>query len=274
MATYIVGDLQGCLDELLCLLKEVAFDPQKDELWLTGDLVARGPKSLECLRYIKRLGASATTVLGNHDLHLLAVAKGKVKHKKRDHLDALLNAHDSEALLHWLAQQPLLAIHPVHQFIMVHAGISPQWSQKKAIHYAQEVEALLQSERLDWLLENMYGNTPSHWNKSLQGIDRYRMIINVFTRMRFCFPDGALEFACKNSPKQNDDPNLHPWFEIKGPHLKGAPLIFGHWAALMGKVNKDNLYALDTGCVWGNSMTLLRWEDKAVFSMPCPVYST
>jgi len=274
MATYIVGDIQGCLDELQSLLQTVAFDPSKDELWLTGDLVARGPKSLETLRFVKSLGSSATTVLGNHDLHLLAVAHGFAKHKKRDGLDPLFAAYDREDLLTWLAQQPLLAIHPKHQFIMVHAGISPQWNQNKAIQLAQEVESIIQSERLPWLLEHMYGNAPSHWDRSLKGIDRYRLIINIFTRMRYCFPDGSLEFACKKPPKQNVDPNIKPWFEIKGSHLKGASVVFGHWAALLGKTKKDNLFALDTGCVWGNCMTLLRWEDKAIFSHACPVYSS
>lgn len=273
MATYIVGDIQGCFDELKQLLKQVKFNPKQDQLWLTGDLVARGPKSLETLRYVKSLGSSATTVLGNHDLHLLAVAQGYAKHKKRDGLNPLFAVSDCDELLAWLAQQPLLAIHPEHQFIMVHAGISPQWSQNRAIKLAKEVEQVIQSEQLPWLLQHMYGNEPSHWCKKLQGIDRYRLIINVFTRMRYCYPDGALEFACKKSPKQNQDSNLQPWFKLKGAHLEGAPIVFGHWAALLGKTGSKNVHALDTGCVWGNSMTMLRWEDKKLFSCGCPAYS-
>ncbi|MDF4917275.1 bis(5'-nucleosyl)-tetraphosphatase (symmetrical) ApaH, partial [Vibrio parahaemolyticus] len=198
MATYIVGDIQGCFDELQRLLEKVSFSAKKDQLWLAGDLVARGPKSLETLRFVKSLGASAIVVLGNHDLHLLAVAHGIKKVKDKDRTAPIFAVPDKEELLTWLAQQPLLAEHD--EFVMCHAGISPQWNLKTARKCAREVERIIQSEKLPWLLKNMYSNQPDSWDDSLQGLDRYRYIINAFTRMRFCFPDGRLDMDCKLPP--------------------------------------------------------------------------
>ena len=272
MATYLVGDIQGCLDDLLILLEQVHFNPNQDQLWLTGDLVARGPKSLETLRFVKELGQAAITVLGNHDLHLLAVSQGIAKVKAKDKTAPIFEAPDSQELIHWLRHQPLLAKHPQHNFIMSHAGISPQWNTAVAQECAQEVEAILQSDDWVWLLENMYSNMPDQWHPSLQGIERYRYIINAFTRMRFCFPDGRLDMACKLPFEQVDPNELMPWFQLNNrQHIK-EKIIFGHWAALMGHQD-TNVIGLDTGCVWGNCMTLLRWEDKQMFSTPCPVYS-
>lgn len=274
MATYLVGDIQGCFDDLQRLLEQVEFSPKRDELWLTGDLVARGPKSLETLRFVKALGGAAQTILGNHDLHLLAVAEGISKQKRRDKLDAIFSSPDADELLHWLRYQPLLARHPRFDLVMVHAGISPQWSVKKAEVLAKEVEGWLHDDRrYHELLTHMYGNQPDRWSDDLQGIERCRFIINCLTRMRYCFDDGALDFAHKTPPAENCEPTLKPWFERKGKHLKSkTKVVFGHWAALMGQSSHKNAIGLDTGCVWGNSLTMLRWDDQALFSTPCPVH--
>lgn len=277
MACYIVGDIQGCCDELQQLLQLADFDPQVDELWLTGDLVARGPKSLQTLRFVKSLGSSAKMVLGNHDLHLLAISQGIHKNKEKDKLSPILNAPDCEELLTWLRLQPLLLRHPEFNFIMVHAGISPQWHIKQAELLAKEVESVLHSKHFKSLLTNMYGNTPCHWSEELQGSERLRFIINVLTRMRYCFNDGSLEFASKLAPHQESNKQLKPWFEIERFEIGGVEsneILFGHWAALLGKVSKKGIYGLDTGCVWGNSLTMLRWQDKKLFTLPCPVHSS
>lgn len=273
MAIYCVGDVQGCLDELLALLALARFDERHDELWLTGDLVARGPKSLETLRFVKGLGNQATTVLGNHDLHLLATAAGHAQPKKKDKLDALFAAPDKDELLEWLRQRPLLAEHPREPLMMCHAGLSPQWDLACAREAAREVEALLQSDHADWLLSHMYGNEPALWDDRLAGLPRWRYIINCYTRMRFCHPDGRLDYRAKGSPTQ-PPAGLRPWFELR-PRAENEPtLLFGHWAALMGNCKVPEIYALDTGCVWGNSLTLLRYEDRAIFSLGCPAYAS
>ncbi|MGF1700685.1 bis(5'-nucleosyl)-tetraphosphatase (symmetrical) ApaH [Photobacterium makurazakiensis] len=271
MSTYLVGDIQGCFDDLCELLDQANFNSQQDELWLAGDLVARGPKSLETLRFVKGLGHQATTVLGNHDLHLLAVANGIAKSKPKDKTQAILDAPDRDELLDWLRHQPLLAEHPTHQLVMSHAGISPQWDLETAHQQAREVEQLLQGEDYLWLLKNMYGNGPDQWSSALQGIERYRYTINTFTRMRFCYPDGQLDMGCKLSPEQAASSELRPWFALPRQPIN-KKIIFGHWAALMG-YEDEQVIGLDTGCVWGNSMTLLRWEDGARFERACPVHA-
>lgn len=263
MATYIVGDIQGCFDELQLLLETVSFTPQKDTLWLAGDLVARGPKSLETLRFVRGLGDSAKVVLGNHDLHLLAVALGIHKIKSKDKTAPILEAEDRDELLHWLREQPLLAEHP--EFVMCHAGISPQWTLEQARQCASEVEACLQSEDWPWLIENMYDNQPDFWHSELTGIERYRYIINAFTRMRFCFPDGRLDMGCKLPPQEVKDNEYIPWFALEQRVLLEKSVLFGHWAALEG-YDDANVIGLDTGCVWGGSLTMLRWEDKTFFT--------
>ncbi|CAM2963134.1 bis(5'-nucleosyl)-tetraphosphatase (symmetrical) ApaH [Vibrio mytili] len=263
MATYIVGDIQGCFDELQRLLEQVSFSPEHDQLWLAGDLVARGPKSLETLRFVKSLGNSAKVVLGNHDLHLLAVAHGIKKLKDKDKTAAIFSAPDRDELLNWLSQQPLLAEHD--EFVMCHAGVSPQWDLATARQCAREVESLLESDDLPWLLHNMYSNTPDYWDDSLQGLDRYRYIINAFTRMRFCFSDGRLDMDCKLPPSQLSGNELLPWFDLPQRVALGKTVLFGHWAALQG-YSGEQVIGLDTGCVWGGSLTMIRWEDKQVFS--------
>ena len=262
MATYIVGDIQGCLDELKQLLATVRFDPNHDQLWIAGDLVARGPKSLETLRFIKQLGDSAIVVLGNHDLHLLAVALGIHRVKDKDKTAAIFSAPDKDELLTWLRHQPLLAEHD--EFVMCHAGISPQWDLTTARAANSEIESLLQSNEWPWLIEHMYADLPDSWHDDLQGIERYRYIINAFTRMRFCFPDGRLDMACKQPPSSIDHSQLVPWFNLASRKRLDKTVLFGHWAALEGHTGEHEI-GLDTGCVWGGDLTMLRWEDKQFF---------
>lgn len=269
MATYIVGDIQGCYDELTQLLASANFNQKVDELWVAGDLVARGPKSLQTLRFLKKMNAKV--ILGNHDLHLLSTAIGTHSPKAKDKISPILDADDSEELLTWLRHQSLLLEHPEHKFIMVHAGILPAWSICQAKALAQEVEAVLHSDTATHLLKNMYGNSPTKWDETLSGMTRLRYIINVFTRMRYCTLDGQLEFDNKLAPEKTDRNLLRPWFEIT-PRDHQQPILFGHWAALLGKTNQPDLYALDTGCVWGNSLSMLRWQDKKLFSLSCPTY--
>lgn len=285
MANYIIGDLQGCLAELDTLLNEVAFRPSRDQLWLTGDLVARGPDSLGCLRRVIALGNAATTVLGNHDLHLLAVANGIAQPKAADKIMPILQAADSADLLYWLRQQPLLAEYqpaadkrtenkPTAQasaFVMTHAGIPPQWSIEQARIAARSAEAELRSPDYQERLAQMYGNLPNFWQADFTAVEQLRFTINAFTRMRFCHPDGSLDFGYK-AGLSDASGELTPWFTLRQDR-QDPPLIFGHWAALEGECQVQDIYALDTGCVWGGSMTLLCWETGERISTPCPVYA-
>lgn len=264
MALYLVGDIQGCFDELQLLLEQVQFDPAQDQLWLAGDLVARGPKSLETLRFVKSLGNSANFVLGNHDLHLLAVHAGIKKSKAKDLLADLINAPDFNGLMHWLAQHPLLLELPDKSAFMSHAGISPQWTLDEAKVQARLAQQKISSpERKKWL-NIMYGEKPNQWHLAESDEDKFRYTINSLTRMRFVYEDGSLDFNCKDS-LDSAPKNLQPWFELS-PTLEQTKWVFGHWAALMGKHNHKQLFALDTGCVWGNYLTLLRWDDKKLFT--------
>jgi bis(5'-nucleosyl)-tetraphosphatase (symmetrical) len=262
VADYIVGDIQGCFDELQQLLQQAAFNPEHDTLWLAGDLVARGPKSLETLRFVKSLGRAARVVLGNHDLHLLAVALGVHPEKKKDKTIPIFAAPDRNELLHWLRHQPLLAEHD--EFVMCHAGVSPQWDLDTARAASGEIEELLAGDNWQELIEQMYANTPDSWSNSLAGIERYRYIINAYTRMRFVHPDGRLDMLCKLPPKEMDSTELIPWFKLPGRIALEKTVLFGHWAALMGS-ECNNTIGLDTGCVWGGHLTMLRWQDKKYF---------
>lgn len=265
MATYIVGDIQGCFDELQQLLNQVQFDPQNDTLWLAGDLVARGPKSLETLRFVRSLGNAAQCILGNHDLHLLAVHLGLFASKPKDKTANIFSAPDRNELMDWLRQQPLLAEHP--EFVMCHAGISPQWDLPTARQAAKNIEQCLQSDNWQWLIENMYSNQPTQWSESLEGIELYRYSINAFTRMRFCLRDGTLDLECKLPPEQAHSSGLLPWFLVPNRISLEKTVIFGHWAALMGCNDlQANVIGLDTGCVWGEYLSMLRWEDKQLFT--------
>lgn len=265
MSTYLIGDVHGCYDELIALLQQVEFMPGKDTLWLTGDLVARGPGSLEVLRYVRQLGNAVRIVLGNHDLHLLAIYAGISRNKPKDRVTALLEAPDADELLNWLRRQPLLQIDTEKKLIMAHAGITPQWDLQTAINCARDVEVMLSSDSYPLFLDAMYGDMPNNWSDELKGLARLRFITNALTRMRYCFPNSQLDMYCKDTPPNAPAP-LKPWFAIPGPVSQEYGIAFGHWASLEGKGTPEGIYALDTGCCWGGVLTCLRWEDKAVFT--------
>ena len=266
MATYAVGDIQGCYDELMQLLEMVQFS-KKDTLWVAGDLVNRGPKSLETLRYLKSLGERAVIVLGNHDLHLLAVYYGSVERKRSDTLDQLLDAPDAPELMDWLRKQKLAVYDAKFACFMSHAGLPPTWSLKQALKRSAEVEAIISSHLAQDYFDNMYGNLPNAWEKGLMGWDRLRLITNYLTRMRFCDASGKLDFKAKGG--LDSQPNgFLPWFRHPRKETK-INVLFGHWAALEGKTDTSNVFALDTGCVWGNALTAMRLEDQQIFSCKC-----
>jgi bis(5'-nucleosyl)-tetraphosphatase (symmetrical) len=280
MAIYLVGDVQGCFQELTTLLKTVAFDKKQDVLYLAGDLVARGPSSLATLRYVKSLGDSAKVVLGNHDLNLLAVHAGIKKAKRSDKLATLLASDDIDELMNWLSAQPLLQKIPntnlpinksVNRSInesyayMSHAGISPQWSLSDAIEQSAFVESKLSSKNRNKWLALMYGEHPNDWQQAKTDIEKFRYSVNALTRMRYCFTDGTLEFNQKDAPEKLKITGIVPWYALSTT-INDTSWVFGHWAALMGKSSHKNIYPLDTGCVWGNQLTMLRWHDKKYFT--------
>ncbi len=259
MGTYVMGDIQGCYDAFRRLLDKAAFDPDHDRLWLAGDLVNRGPDNLNTLRFIKNLGARALTVLGNHDLHLLGVDAQARKPGKKDTLRDILKAPDRDELLDWLRQQPLL--HREGPYVLSHAGIPHIWSVAEAADYAAEVAARLRQPDYRAFLQNMYGNEPARWDPNLSGHDRLRVIVNYCTRMRFVAPDGSLDFAAKTSSNQAP-PGMLPWYDYpRADADRYTVFLFGHWAALEGRTNKPHFIALDTGCVWGGKLTMLRLDD-------------
>ncbi|MFW6344968.1 MAG: symmetrical bis(5'-nucleosyl)-tetraphosphatase [Halomonas sp.] len=268
MTTYAIGDLQGCHAEFVELLETLDFNPGRDRLWLAGDLVNRGPASLACLREVMALGAAATTVLGNHDLHLLAVARGGARLNRKDTLDDILAAPDREVLLDWLQSRPLLVQERRdQQVVMTHAGLLPQWSVTQAAGLAGELEALLGGEGAGAFLERMYGNVPACWRDDLDGLDRLRAIVNVFTRMRFIDAAGCLDFAAKEG-LDSAPAGFAPWFQY--PRGDDPWLLFGHWAALQGETPQRRVRAeaLDTGCVWGHRLTALNLESGQRVSVP------
>lgn len=267
MSTYAIGDVQGCYAELIQLLMEIQFDPDLDTLWFTGDLVNRGPRSLEVLRFIKKLGNKHKVILGNHDLHLLAVAYGVKNKHVSDTLDAILEASDRDELLDWLRHRELLHYDKTLECVMTHAGIAPIWSLQKARELAQEVETALRDSPM-FLLKNIYGNEPSRWDDQLSGTERLRCITNYLTRMRFCYADGQLDLAYKGQIAGKPD-HLIPWFAVPDRVNINAKIIFGHWAALGGKTDIPRIYAVDTGCVWGNCLTAMRLEDEKRFTIQC-----
>ncbi|HJW02492.1 MAG TPA: symmetrical bis(5'-nucleosyl)-tetraphosphatase [Azospira sp.] len=265
MAIYAIGDIQGCYDSFRRLLDLCRFDPAVDRLWLVGDLVNRGPRSLETLRFVRSLGEAATTVLGNHDLYLIMVAEGFGKRGKDDTLGAILAAPDRDELIGWLRCQPLM--HLEQGFAMVHAGLLPQWKAKKARKLAAEVETALQGKNYRELLANMWGSEPAAWDDDLAGWGRLRVIINAMTRMRFCSPAGVMEFRTKgevsNAPK-----GYLPWFDVPGRKSADTVLVTGHWSALGLKVT-PNLLSLDSGCLWGGHLTAMRLPEREVFQVDC-----
>ena len=272
MAVYAIGDVQGCYDELKALLELIRFDPAKDTLWFTGDLVNRGPASLQALRAVRDLGDSAVTVLGNHDLHLLAVAEGSAPFHKSDTLDEILNAPDREELLAWLRQQPLMHHDAALNYTLVHAGLPPQWGLAEAQACASEVEAVLRGDDYRVFFQHMYGNQPDVWRDDLTGWDRLRFITNSFTRLRYCNADGRFNFRAKGEPGTQPKGDM-PWFEVPGRKNQALRVVFGHWSTL-GLHRGDNVISLDTGCLWGEQLTAARLGgDGAIFCVECPGYS-
>jgi len=266
MPTYAIGDLQGCQISLLRLLDEIRFDPAADRLWLVGDLVNRGPDSLAVLRFVKSLGNAAISVLGNHDLHLLALAEGFGRVHKGDTLDDILNAPDRDELLAWLRRQKLAWREG--DWLMVHAGVLPDWTPDDVMQRAAEAEAMLQGAHYRDFFAHMYGNAPIAWDDSLQGIERLRVIVNAFTRLRYCSVGGEMEFHHKGAPGTQPAGWL-PWFAVPGRKSVDATIVIGHWSTL-GLINRSDLIALDTGCLWGGRLTAIRLEDRQVFAVQCP----
>ena len=266
MPTYAIGDLQGCHTSLLHLLDEIRFDPEADRLWLVGDLVNRGPASLDVLRTVKKLGDAAISVLGNHDLHLLALAEGFGRAHKGDTLDEVLNAPDRDELLAWLRRQRLAWRDG--EVLMVHAGVLPSWTADDTMERAAEAEAVLRGPHYRDFFAQMYGNAPVAWDDSLEGVERLRVIVNAFTRLRYCSAAGEMEFHHKGAPGTQPAGWL-PWFEIPGRRSAEATVVIGHWSTL-GLINRQDLIALDTGCLWGGRLTAVRLEDRQVFAVQCP----
>jgi len=259
VSTYVVGDIQGCLQPLKRLLRQVDFTPGRDVLWSVGDAVNRGPKCLNTLRFLYRMRDSLVMVLGNHDLHLLAVAAGVRPPNRSDTLDKILQSPDREELLNWLLHRPL--IHHEHGYTMVHAGIPPQWSIKKAMKRAREVEHVLRSPDCLAFLKQMYGNEPNVWSKELIGMPRLRVITNYLTRMRYCTSDGVLDLESKGPSPNLGKQKVSAWFSHPGRKTAGDRILFGHWASIEGHTDSPNAIGLDTGCVWGGALSLLELES-------------
>jgi bis(5'-nucleosyl)-tetraphosphatase (symmetrical) len=265
MAIYAIGDLQGCFFSLQQLLKKIQFNPESDRLWFVGDLVNRGSGSLEVMRWMLAHQSSVVVVLGNHDLHTLVVAEGFVSAHRGDTIQGLLDAPDAPEILSWLRRQPL--IHHEHGYLMVHAGLLPEWTVEQAVGLGEEVSLALRGSNYREFLQRMYGNEPNRWQDDLAGWDRLRVITNAMTRLRVCKPDGEMEFKFKG--ELDHIPNGYlPWFELTQRASLNTPIIFGHWSAL-GLQHKNNVYSLDTGCLWGGSLSAMRLEDKQIFQVPC-----
>jgi len=265
---YAIGDLQGCYDPLQRLLDAIDFDDKQDRLWFAGDLVNRGPQSLEVLRFIKRLPLAPKITLGNHDLHLLAsLFTSRPWKGKDDTIYQVLNAEDGEELGHWLRQQAILLHDDSLSLVMTHAGISPLWDLSQAKALASELENTLKGEFYIAFLENMYGNEPDRWSDDLTGIERLRVITNYFTRMRFCDAEGRLVLSYKGTVDKAPA-GLYPWYAVPGRKAIGEDVIFGHWAALEGQCPVANLFPIDTGCLWGGELTALRLQDRKRFTVP------
>ena len=295
MSTYAIGDLQGCASSFDALLDRIAFDPRIDRLWLVGDLVNRGPDSLGALRRVMAHGDAATVVLGNHDLHLLAVAAGVRRRGRNDTIADVLAAPDAMPLLDWLRHRPLAhrAAIADRDVLMVHAGVLPMWSADDTMGHAAELEAALRADSWRDTLARVFGNQPDRWDEALTGDDRLRVIVNALTRLRFCSEDGRIDFDAKDAPAvaaqaSVPDPlpahasthasvnafppppaGFQPWFDIAGRRTRDALTIFGHWSTL-GVMVRDDVIALDSGCVWGGALTAIRLEDRALFQVPCP----
>ena len=292
MSTYVIGDLQGCAASFDALLERVAFDAGTDRAWLVGDLVNRGPDSLGVLRKVIALGASASVVLGNHDLHLLAASAGVRRRGRGDTLDDVLAAPDADALLDWLRRQPLAHRETIwmndghaRDVLMIHAGVLPSWTADDTMRHADELSRALQAD--DWrdTLASLFGNRPDRWDDALTGADRLRVIVNALTRLRFCSNDGLIDFVVKDAPaaagsgpasggsySQAPRAGFRPWFDCEPRSLGTTLAVFGHWSTL-GLMVRDDVIALDTGCVWGGALTAICLEDGALFHVACPASS-
>ncbi len=257
MAIYAIGDLQGCYDSLQRLLEKIRFDPGEDRLWFAGDLVNRGKQSLQTLRFVRQLGSRAITVLGNHDLHLLAISEGNLRHQSRDgSLDPILNAPDRDELLHWLRHRPLMHYNEKRGYSLIHAGLPPQWDARTAMQRAHELEQVLRGDGFHDYCMQMYGNEPSLWRDDLRGMERLRFITNCFTRLRFCDPRGRLALDEKGAPGSQKSP-YQPWYAVKDRASRHDRILFGHWSTL-GYRQIGNVWALDSGCIWGGQLTALK----------------
>ena len=262
VSCFAIGDVQGCYQPLQRLLAKLRFDPSRDTLWFTGDLVNRGPQSAAVLRLVKSLGNRAITVLGNHDLTLLAVAAGYVKPKRADTFSDVLQASDADDLLHWLRQQPLLHHDAELGFTLVHAGLAPQWDLQQALSCSSELENTLRGPQYQDFLAKMFGQRPRAWRDGLSGIERLRFITNCCTRIRYCQLDGSLEFDHKG-PLGSQPETLQPWFRLPQRRNHDLNIVFGHWAAL-GVMREPGLIALDSGCVWKQQLTAVQLDDPGL----------
>lgn len=263
MATYAIGDIQGCYDALQRLLARIDFDPAADRLWIAGDLVNRGPQSLQVLRFVRDLGDAARVVLGNHDLYLLMVAAGDIRRDKEDTLFQVLEAADRDELLHWLARRPLM--HVEGDYAVLHAGLLPQWNITKAQTLSDEVAAALTGPEAREFLLHLAGDKPERWDEALRGWARLRVVVNAMTRMRFCTPDGRMALRGKGPPRKAPAGTL-PWFDAPDRFNRTHTIVCGHWSAL-GFYRKEGLIALDSGCVWGGKLTAVRLDDDKVFQV-------
>ena len=272
---YVIGDVQGCFEALKALLKEIQFDAEQDFIWFAGDLVARGENSIAALRFIKKLAeqGAAATVLGNHDLTLLAYARGIKPVKEKDNVRDVIDAIDSDDLIDWLRKQPL-CLFPNEQTILTHAGIPNIWSAEKTIQLAQEVEAIIAHDDFDVLddfLKEMFGKEPALWSDQLQGHERIRCIVNYLTRMRLTDAEGRLEYSFKDALDDPMPEGFKPWFEFESQAAQTHQILFGHWAALNGKTISNKIQNVDGGCVWGNQLMAFRLEDQQMFAVDNPV---
>jgi len=267
MATYAIGDVQGCFDELQALLARIAFDARHDRLWFVGDLVNRGPKSLEVLRFVRDLGTCAISVLGNHDLHLVCVFERHEKPRKGDTFHPVLDAPDARELVDWLRTRPMM--HVECGYAMVHAGLLPQWTIATASALAKEVERALAAPNYGDFLAHLYGSAPETWDEALTGWDRLRVLVNAMTRMRFCTTDGRMNVRAKG---REAPAGYLPWFEAL-PARAEPTIVCGHWSTLGLKLT-ERLAALDSGCVWGGALSALRLDDRALMQLDCAGYRT
>ena len=271
MSTYVVGDIQGCLSALKCVLKKISFNPDKDVLWSVGDIVNRGPKSFKTLKFLYERRDNVVMVLGNHDLHLLAISAGVRKPNRKDTLKKILNSQDRDSMLDWLRKRPL--IHHEHNHTMVHAGIPPGWSIDEAKIFAGEVESALRGRNADNFLQGMYGDYPNSWSNDLKGVERLRLITNYLTRMRYCTEDGELDLIEKGPLKKRQKTirkrKLDAWFAHKKRKTSKDKIVFGHWASINGQTNSSNAIGLDTGCVWGGKLSLYELESGLTINCDC-----